>query len=133
MALSPLGQRILMRATQLIQKPGAWIKHNYFGSHGSTTVIDYNRYCSLGAIHRAAMDEAKVRDYQEVKGEFVKAQKEAQDALARTIAAKYGRDRGCAVHVFNDHTETSFQDVKETFCETVKREVTIDADEDDTQ
>lgn len=112
MALSSKAQEVLLRATQLIGDNTRWIKGHAFAPGPDGPM---HGYCSLGAIELARIELGADRhEYRSVS-----------DALSRTL---HNRGDSQGVINYNDHDTTTHEDVKRIFCETVKREITGDAD-----
>ena len=104
--MNKLAKDVLLRATQLIADKTRWIRYTGFriGPSGPT-----HFYCALGAIELARME----------LGAHAHTGNVVVDALRQTLRRK-GHNRGVAA--YNDDDSTTHKDVKEAFCETVKRE-----------
>ena len=112
MALSKDAQNLLVEATRLIGIPGRWIQDDLSswkregGKHVST-------YCAYGAVEHA---NATVRANGWDKTQVTMALERTCHALSR---------RGLVS--FNDTDGRTQDEVKQIFCETVKRECTEEA------
>ena len=114
--LNKKAQEVLLRATQLISDRTRWIKGAGFRS-GMEGLM--HNYCALGALVRASR-ELSAEEYD---------RNQVESALRKTL---YGLNyhRGISVDSYNDNEATTHADVKNLFCETVKREV-VDAQTDE--
>ena len=109
MALSSNAQRVLLRATKLIGNKDCWIKGDSFRAKDGNMM---GSYCAMGALYRASI-EAPIEEG------FTKSYYEAAAAVMRTLN---NRKPCFTIPGFNDAEDTTHDDIKDLFCETVKRE-----------
>ena len=93
-------QRVLVRAAELINIRENWIKGSY---------RDGARYCAVGAIEKAANEigHAYDNDVRTVKG----------------MVRKHVPKEGWGIEDYNDDPLTTYEEVKELFCKSVKAEL----------
>lgn len=119
--LSKTAQRLLLRAAKLIGQEHRWIKGQYIKS----THREEDRFCAIGAVMTAAR-EMGIERY---SSEYMSAFTEVNDALCKN--GRISRAGFETIPAFNDHHDTTYADVKQLFCDTVKQEVTDDSILDD--
>lgn len=112
MALSKVAQDVLARATTLIGQKSRWIK-----GHDVVLGADGNiNYCALGAIQLASKELVPTSGLDRLQ--IIDA---VVSAVRTSLKNRYGRG---SIPAFNDDFCTTHDQVKQIFCDTVKRETT---------
>ena len=120
-----LTQRILVRASELVSNPSAWIKRSCFGQKVSKDgmMADLEKYCALGAIYRASSE--LTGSPINVDGAFHRQPWYVAACPVIDKVAQQIEPHGSVheVHRFNDRPSTTHEQVKDIFCKAVKEEL----------
>ena len=116
-----LTQRVLIRAAKLISIKENWIQGSSFRTKNGDP---YGSYCSLGALYRAAHEELGVP--MQIGGKNRVVERAYINSL-RMLRQRRGKE---GIAAFNDAPSTTYDDVKNLFCKTVRAALdTGDSDE----
>lgn len=132
--ISKDAQRLLVRAAGYITRRGGWFR----GWKNKSTYQDSDKFCALGALHRATIDEGLIGE--DRHGELhnrngkltffneIPAYREA----ATAIAEEAGLESFDYIPSWNDNHLTRKRDVEEVFCKAIKKHVE-EAEDADTE
>lgn len=111
MSLSKEAQRVLVKAAELINIKGRWIKGEYNCAYYNINDERIDTYCAIGAVNLA--------------NTMVGTSRGTRDAVMLALRRNLPLNQ-YNVEAYNDHRLTSYEDIKALFCRTLTAELDPD-------